>query len=426
MTDVDTGRRVRVLALAQLANSVGDGAFYACSALFFIRVVGLSPAQVGIALTVGWSTGILAGVPAGQLADRYGARRMTVVFAVATAAALSGFLVIRSFPLFVLLACCYAACQAGLTASRQALLVGLIEPARRTAVRARLQSVSNAGLAAGAGLGALVLWANSRPAYLSAFALDAASFLAAALLVRRLPEAAAPVPAGSEPGRLAVLRDRPYALITLLNAVMCLNMPLLSLALPLWIAERTDAPAPMGAIVLTVNMLCVVLWQVRVARRVTDPGTAARASGHAGWVLLVACGAYAVSGMVGGAWVASAVLLGAALVQVFGEMVQAASGWEVGFTLARPDRQGQYQGFFGMAPQLARMLGPVLLTSLLLGWGTPGWLVLGGLFVLAGLAMRPAVRLAERRRAAAEVWIPAPVPGSTGTEVSSTTLRRGR
>ncbi|WP_433494858.1 MFS transporter [Micromonospora sp. CA-248089] len=416
MTDVDTGRRVRVLSLAQLANSVGDGAFYACSALFFIRVVGLSPAQVGIALTVGWSTGILAGVPAGQLADRYGARRMTGVFAVATAAALGGFLVIRSFPLFVLLACGYAVCQAGLTASRQALLVGLIEPARRTAVRARLQSVSNAGLAAGAGLGALVLWADSSPAYLSAFALDAASFLAAALLVRRLPEAA-PVPAGPEPGRLAVLRDRPYALITLLNAVMCLNMPLLSLALPLWIAERTDAPAPMGAIVLTVNMLCVVLWQVRVARRVTDPGTAARASGHAGWVLLVACGAYAVSGMVGGAWVASAVLLGAALVQVFGEMVQAASGWEVGFTLARPDRQGQYQGFFAMAPQLARMLGPALLTSLLLGWGTPGWLVLGGLFVVAGLAMRLAVRLAERR-AAAELRIPAPVR-RTGTETAA-------
>ncbi len=158
---------------------------------------------------------------------------------------------ISFFPLFVLLACCYAACQAGLTASGQALLVGLIELARRTAVRARLQSVSNAGLAAGAGLGALVLWADSRAAYLSAFALDAASFLAAALLVRGLREAAAPVPGGSERGRLAVLRDRVYALITLLNAVMCLNMPLLRLALPLWIAERTDASARMGAIVLT-------------------------------------------------------------------------------------------------------------------------------------------------------------------------------
>ena len=55
-----------------------------------------------------------------------------------------------------------------------------------------MQSVSNAGLAAGAGLGALVLWADSRPAYLSAFALDAASFLVCAAMLLRLP-AVAPV-----------------------------------------------------------------------------------------------------------------------------------------------------------------------------------------------------------------------------------------
>ena len=37
----------RNLALAQLANSVGDGAFIV-TALFFTRVVGLSTAQVGL------------------------------------------------------------------------------------------------------------------------------------------------------------------------------------------------------------------------------------------------------------------------------------------------------------------------------------------------------------------------------------------
>ena len=46
---------------------------------------------------------------------------------------------------------------------------------------------------------------------------------------------------------MAVLRDRPYAVLTLLNAVMYLNMPLLSLGLPLWIAQRTDAPPAMAA-----------------------------------------------------------------------------------------------------------------------------------------------------------------------------------
>lgn len=39
--------------------------------------------------------------------------------------------------------------------------------------------------------------------------------------------------------KLAVLRDRPYAVITLLNTVLLLYMPLLSLVVPLWIVQRT-------------------------------------------------------------------------------------------------------------------------------------------------------------------------------------------
>lgn len=42
----------RRLAAAQLSNSVGDGAYYVCSALHFTRVVGLSPAQIGPGLTI--------------------------------------------------------------------------------------------------------------------------------------------------------------------------------------------------------------------------------------------------------------------------------------------------------------------------------------------------------------------------------------
>lgn len=388
----------RVLALAQLANSLGDGAFYACSALFFTRIVGLSATQVGLALTVAWATGMLAGVPLGQLADRRGPRRVAVLLAVLTATTLGAFLVVRSFPLFVLTACLYACCQSGLTSARQALLAGLVEPEQRTRIRAMLQSTVNAGLAVGAGLGGLALSIDTAQAYLAVFAMDAVAFLAAAWVLRGLPDVPpAPVARTGEP-RLAVLRDRPYALITFLNAIMYLNMPLLSLGLPLWIVQRTDAPKPLAAALLVVNMLTVVVFQVRVARSVTDLGSAAKVSGRAGWVLLAACAVYAVSGAEIGAWAAVAVLLVAAVIQVFGEMMQGACAWEAGFALAPADKQGQYQGFFGMGPQIARMLGPVLLTTLLIGWGTPGWLVLGGLFLLAGLAMGPAVRWARRTR----------------------------
>jgi MFS family permease len=180
---------------------------------------------------------------------------------------------------------------------------------------------------------------------------------------------------------------------------MYLNMPVLSLALPLWIVQNTEAPKPVAAGLLIVNMVSVVLFQVRTARPVTGPRTAVKAARRAGLLMLAACAVYALSGASLGTYTAVAVLLAAALLQVFGEMMQGAAGWELSFALAPDGRHGQYQGFYGMAPQLARMLGPVLLTALLFGWGTPGWLALGALFLLAGLALGPVVRHAERTRA---------------------------
>ncbi|MFE0132667.1 hypothetical protein ACFWY6_14015, partial [Streptomyces sp. NPDC059037] len=43
-------------------------------------------------------------------------------------------------------------------------------------------------------------------------------------------------------------------------------------------------------------------------------------------------------------------------------------------------------------------LGPLLITSIHKMWGVPGWLLLGGVFLVAGLAMGPAVRWAEAPR----------------------------
>jgi MFS family permease len=385
----------RLLAAAELASSLGNGAFYACSALFFTRVVGLSATEVGVALTVGWACGMLAGVPLGCLADRCGPRRVAAALAALTSVALLAFLVVRTFPLFIVAAVAYCCCQGGLAAARQALLARLVEPGERTRMRARLQAVANAGLAVGAALGAVALSFDIPPAYLAVFAMDAAGFAVAALLLRGLPEGT-PLPAARTVGRrLAVLRDRHYALITLLNAVMYLNMPLLSLGLPLWIVQRTDAPTVMAAVLLVVNMLGVVLLQVRIARQVTGVASAARISGRAGWLMLAACAVYALTSGELSATAAVAVLLVGAAIQVVGEMMQGAAGWELSFALAPDHQQGQYQGFFSMAPQVARTAGPVLVTTLLIGWGGVGWLVLGGLFLAAGLAIGPVVSSEE-------------------------------
>ncbi|WP_370413775.1 MFS transporter [Streptomyces fradiae] len=395
------GRTRRALLVAQFGNSVGDGAFYVTSALYFSRIVGLSAAQIGAGLALAWGIGSLAGVPLGHLADRRGARGSAVLLALATSVAVASFLLIRDFVPFLLAATLYATAQSGLAAARQALLAGLVGPAARVGMLARLQATLNAGLAVGAALGGLAIADGTRTAYLAVFALDALGFLFCALVLRSLPAVpASPAGAAGEP-RLVVLRDRPYALLALLNAVLLLRMPLLSLALPLWIVERTTAPGWTVSALFVLNTGAVMLFQVRAARSVTGLPEATRAVGRSSAVMLGSCAVFAVTAAGFGAWPTVAVLVLGAVLQVVAEMRHSAGSWQIGFALAPADRIGQYQGFYGTGVPVARTLGPLLVTTLLIGWGVAGWLLLGAIFLVAGLATGPAVRWAERSRSAA-------------------------
>ncbi|HEX5567997.1 MAG TPA: MFS transporter [Streptomyces sp.] len=409
----------RRLALAQLVNSVGDGAYYVCSALYFTRVVGLSATEVGLGLTIAWAVGAVVGVPLGHLADRRGARGTAAALAVATGLAIGLLLIVRGLPAFTAAAVLYACCQCGFGAARQALLAGLVAERERTRVRAYLQSTGNAGLAVGAALGGLALHLDTAAAYLSVLGVDAVAFLAASLVLLRLP-AVPPAPAG-EPGapRLAVLRDRPYALITALHAALLLHLPMLSLLIPLWVVERTSAPGWTAAAVLVLNTLSVVALQVRVARGVTDLRSAVRHARWAGVAMLIACAAYALSSATASPWTTIAVLLAATGILVLGEMALASAVWEISFGLAPEGRQGQYQGFFGTGLAVARMLGPLLLTWLVLGRGTAGWLALGTVFLAAAWAMGPAVRWAAATR-------PTPAPDAAPVVTSVPAAPRPR
>ncbi|KUN24387.1 MFS transporter [Streptomyces antibioticus] len=381
----------RVLAVAQLTNAVGDGAFLVTSALYFTYVVGLAPARVGLGLTLAWALGAVAGVPLGRLADRRGARGTAVLLAVVAGLAVAAFLFVRGFVPFVMAACVYAAAQSGLAAARQTLLAGLVPAGERTGLLAHLQSAFNAGLAVGAGLGGLALQAGTREAYLGVFALDVASFAVCAGVLLRLPSVAPVAAERKRPGGLTVLRDRRYVAVTLLNTVLLLRMPLLSLALPLWIAERTDAPAWLVSALFVLNTGAVMLFQVRMARGVTGLASATRAVRRSGWVMLAACGVFALSAG-GSAWAAAGALVVGAVLQVVAEMGQSAGSWQLSFDLAPADRVGEYQGFFGTGVTVARTLGPLVLTTLLLGWGTAGWLLLGGATLVASYAMGPVAR----------------------------------
>src|SRR5438445_373502 len=67
---------LRRLGAGTLISAVGNGAWYTSWAIFLTRAVGLSPAAMGLGMTIAGACGVLAATPLGWVADRLGAREM--------------------------------------------------------------------------------------------------------------------------------------------------------------------------------------------------------------------------------------------------------------------------------------------------------------------------------------------------------------
>jgi MFS family permease len=385
----------RTWAWATLANTAGNGMFFTVSAIYFTQSVGLSPAQVGIGLTVAGLCGLLAGVPAGHLGDVRGPRNILVGLAVVEGVGVAAYTLVDGFLGFLLLACVVTTVDRAANAVRSGFIAALGAPAERVRLRAYLRAVTNVGITIGAPVGGIALAADTRSAYVAVILANALTFAVAAVLIARVP-AVPPNPHAADGPRLAVLRDRRFVAVVLVHGVLALQFGLLDVVLPLWVTRHTHAPTWVVAAVLVLNTVTVVLLQVRATRGVATVAAGAGALRRAGLVLAVACLVFAASGAVPAAW-AVVLLLAGALVHVVGELLQSAGGWAVSFGLAPEDRQGQYQGMFSTGMAASTMLAPAVLTGLCVTWGWPGWVVVGAVFAVAGLVAVPVVRRAEHR-----------------------------
>ncbi|MCM0675075.1 MFS transporter [Micromonospora phytophila] len=389
----------RTLALGTLVRTVGRGLWLVASALFLTRSVGLTATQVGLGLTLSALVGLVASAPTGYLADRLGPRGTQVAALIAAGGLTAALVTVRSFPAFLAVGAATALADAADRGARGALIAGSVPADQRVRTRAYLRATTNVGISLGAVLAGFALAADTRAAYVALILTAATTYLLAAAVFTRLP-VIAPVAAPEHGPRLVALRDRPFLAFTVLDGLMSMHFGLLNIALPLWIAAHTRAPAWVYAGLMLVNTVMVVLFQVRAARGTESLVGAARASRRAGLAIAVACVLFAASA--GLPTVAAvALLVCGALAHVVGELWQSAAGWGISFGLAPEHAHGQYQGAYSMGYELGKMVAPVVVTTLAVGWGVPGWLLLGGLFLLLGALVPGVVRWAARSRDAA-------------------------
>src|SRR5439155_2920575 len=168
-------------------------------------------------------------------------------------------------------------------------------------------------------LGAAAIVADTATSYRLAFGADALTFLLAAALLRLVPatgrrstarDRSADGSGKTRAGRIhGVFADRGFVAVGVANMLLCLYIPLIDVAIPLWVVNRTHAPKWIIPGVFIVNSLLVVALQYRVAKDIHGVDHGVRSLRWAGGLLFAGMILYASSGMRASPWQAAVLLL---------------------------------------------------------------------------------------------------------------------
>lgn len=373
---------LRIFALATLINTFGNGLFMTVEVIYFTTVVGLSPAKVALALSIAGGVSLLFSIPAGHFADRRGPRDVAVLAYTAEGLVMAGFFFVHSYLPFLVLSVVLGIVGTIGQTMRMAMISKLGTGDARVTIRAYQRSVTNFGIAMGTVFAGIALAINTKAGYQTMMLLDAATFIVASLVFRRLPFVEPTVEKG-EPLSFMALKDRRFLGVTALNGIMSLHFVLQNVAIPLWVVKETSAPRWWVSVIMLVNTIGVILFQVRVSRGSGDIKVGAKQVQRAGFAVAVACVLYALSAGVN-TLIACALLIAAMMVHVYGELVGSSGSWSIGFGMADEKHQGQYQGVYSLSWGVGGTIGPSFVTAMAITLGQRGWVYLAIMFAITG------------------------------------------
>ncbi|MEU1087524.1 MFS transporter [Streptomyces sp. NPDC005576] len=393
----------RALVASCLSDSLGTGLFMAMAATYFTRTANLEPTQFALGLSLAGLVGFVFTIPMGLIGDRFGTRRTLIAINLWRAVGISTYVFVSSFATYVVIVLVTAVADRTAGAISQALVADSTDKEERPQLMALIRSVRNVGYAVG-GLAASIAIAFANDWLYRGMILGVSLFFVlCAALLQRLPERRATDRRQRERRRWA-FKDREYMAFTGLNTLMSLHITTLNVLLPLWILSAPGIPNSFAAIPLTINTVVVSLCQIPATRHVISVVAAGKATLGAGAGL-----AAATLFIAGAAWPANAgaaipLLLCGVLALTAAEMLQSAASWQFSVDLAPEDNRTQYIATFYLGGTVERILGPVALAALILAFRSWGWVALGTLFLLGGIA----TWVLARRHAAGP---PVPLPG---------------
>ena len=269
----ERGARLRVkgrgpFLAAMVIDSAGTGMFLPFTVLYFVHVAGLTAPAAGVALTVAGFVVLPAPLAVAPGIDRLPARTVVAAGNLISCAAFAGYLFVHGQLAVTAAAVAAGAGQATFWTGTRALISEVACPGERRSWFGLQTAIRSAGYGLGGLAGAAVLSVHSPGAFKALAALDAVSYLGAALLLlawRQPPPPATPAkPPAADRAHSSywpALTDRPLAGITALNTAFVLCLQVLTVVVAVYVVATLHLAVWIAGVLFTLNTVLVAAGQ---------------------------------------------------------------------------------------------------------------------------------------------------------------------
>jgi MFS family permease len=360
-------RRVWLLLFAMLVFRFGHGLYFPFSSIYFHNVLGIPLSLVGIGLAVFAAAGVLSGLVAGPLTDRYGRKPVMLAALAGSSASFFAFSLVGGFAGYLAVSAAHGFVGWSMfEASRNAMVADVTPPGIRSRAYGLVRVGGNVGWALGPMVAGLVSAAagGSGAVYPRLFVgTSILTALVALVLVLAINESRPivkePAEGGETPGRLrAALSDGPFLVLLGVGVLLYYVFTQDWQALPVYAKNFVGVADGQIGFFLGANGLMVILFQLPVAYLI-DRGSKVVAL-LAGAVLFAASAATLLlsESFLG-------ILVAFVLFFTLAEMVLEVAGASLAAELAPTRLRGTYLALFGACFGAACGFSPIVAGVLL-------------------------------------------------------------